>query len=174
MITLSHAMVLAAGLGTRMRPLTDTLPKPLIPVAGKPLLDHCLDRLEAAGVEKAVVNVHYLADAVEAHVKARPSGLEIAVSDERALLLETGGGLMHAKHLIDADPFLCINSDNIWTDGSAETAEIKAIMAAQTVNHNILSLVQLGTEMTTPLIVQSSGLAKDFEHRLKSHTPQPQ
>ncbi len=120
------AMVMAAGLGTRMRPLTDTLPKPLIPVAGKPLLDHCLDRLEAAGVEKAVVNVHYLADAVEAHVKARPSDLEIAVSDERALLLETGGGLMHAKHLIDADPFLCINSDNIWTDGSAETFQLMA------------------------------------------------
>jgi MurNAc alpha-1-phosphate uridylyltransferase len=120
------AMVMAAGLGNRMRPLTATRPKPLVPVAGKPLLDHCLDRLQAAGIAKAVVNVHYLADMVEAHVAQRPAGLDIVISDERAQLLETGGGLMKAKHLIDADPFLCINSDNLWTDGPVNALRLLA------------------------------------------------
>ena len=99
-------MIMAAGLGKRMRPLTATRPKPLIEVAGKALLDHVLDRLRASGVEKVVVNVHYLADAVEAHLQSRDHGLEFAISDERELLLETGGGLIRARDLIDADPFL--------------------------------------------------------------------
>ena len=120
------AMVLAAGLGKRMRPLTATRPKPLVEVAGKPLLDHCLDRLRAAGVRKAVVNVHYLADALEAHLACRPSGLEVAISDERSLLLETGGGLMQARSMIDGDPFLAINSDNLWIDGPADTLKLLA------------------------------------------------
>ncbi len=98
------AMVMAAGLGKRMRPLTATRPKPLIEVAGRTLLDHALDRLRAAGVERVVVNVHYLADAVEAHLGNRVTGLEVAVSDEREKLLETGGGLVKALPLIDADP----------------------------------------------------------------------
>ena len=120
------AMVLAAGLGKRMRPLTATRPKPLVEVAGKPLLDHCLERLRAAGVRKAVVNAHYLADALEAHLKNRPHGLEIAVSDERAQLLETGGGLVKALPLIDADPFLVVNSDNLWVDGPMDTLRLLA------------------------------------------------
>jgi MurNAc alpha-1-phosphate uridylyltransferase len=119
------AMVLAAGLGKRMRPLTATRPKPLVEVAGKPLLDHCLDRLRAAGVRKAVVNVHYLADALEAHL-SRVGGIEIAVSDERRQLLETGGGLVHALPLIDADPFLVVNSDNLWVDGAVDSLRLLA------------------------------------------------
>jgi MurNAc alpha-1-phosphate uridylyltransferase len=119
-------MVLAAGLGKRMRPLTATRPKPLVEVAGKPLLDHCLDRLRAAGVRKAVVNVHYLADALEAHLKNRVQGIEIAVSDERAQLLETGGGLIKALPLIDADPFLVVNSDNLWVDGAVDSLRLLA------------------------------------------------
>ena len=115
------AMVMAAGLGKRMRPLTATRPKPLIAVAGKPLLDHCLERLRAAGVKKAVVNVHYMPDALEAHLKSRSHGLEIAVSDEREQLLETGGGLVKALPLIDADPFLVANSDNLWVDGPVDS-----------------------------------------------------
>ena len=87
------AMVMAAGLGKRMRPLTATRPKPLVELAGKALLDHVLDRLRSAGVERVVVNVHYLADALEAHLKAKANGLDVAISDERELLLETGGGL---------------------------------------------------------------------------------
>ena len=120
------AMVMAAGLGKRMRPLTATKPKPLIEVAGQPLLDHVLEHLRAAGVEKAVVNVHYLADAVEAHLATRKHGLEIAISDERGLLMETGGGLIQAEPLIDSDPFLAVNSDNFWVDGPADTLKLLA------------------------------------------------
>jgi MurNAc alpha-1-phosphate uridylyltransferase len=120
------AMVMAAGLGKRMRPLTATRPKPLVQVAGKPLIDHALARLEAAGVRKAVVNVHYLADVLEAHLAKRHGIPEIAISDERALLLETGGGLVHALPLIDADPFFSINSDNLWIDGPVDSLRLLA------------------------------------------------
>ncbi|WP_423142201.1 nucleotidyltransferase family protein [Parablastomonas sp. CN1-191] len=109
------AMVMAAGLGKRMRPLTATMPKPLVRVAGKPLIDHSLDRLAEAGVQRAIVNVHYLADALEAHLAKRQAPA-IAISNERALLLETGGGMVAAEALLP-DPFFCINSDNIWLDG---------------------------------------------------------
>ncbi|MFD1611352.1 nucleotidyltransferase family protein [Sphingomonas tabacisoli] len=121
------AMVLAAGLGKRMRPLTATRPKPLVEVAGKALLDHAIDRLKAAGVKKAVVNAHYLADALEAHLRRRIQGIDVVVSDERAQLLETGGGLVKALPLIDADPFLVVNSDNLWVDGPADS--IRALAA---------------------------------------------
>ena len=120
------AMVLAAGLGKRMRPLTASCPKPLIEVAGKALLDHVLEKLKAAGVERAVVNVHYLADALEAHLAVRNFGLEVAISDERSLLLETGGGMVRAEPLIDCDPFLVVNSDNMWVDGPADTLRLLA------------------------------------------------
>lgn len=120
------AMVMAAGLGKRMRPLTATRPKPLVEVAGKALIDHTLDRLRAAGVRKLVVNVHYLADALEAHLKARAKDFEVRISDERKLLLETGGGLIQAEAMIDADPFLVVNSDNFWIDGPADTLHLLA------------------------------------------------
>jgi len=110
------AMVLAAGLGKRMRPLTATQPKPLVRVAGKALIDYSLDHLADAGVARAVVNVHYLADALEAHLAARQGAPAIAISDERDLLLETGGGMVKAAPLLP-DPFFCLNSDNIWLDG---------------------------------------------------------
>ncbi len=120
------AMVMAAGLGKRMRPLTATRPKPLIEVAGRPLIDHALERLRAAGVRRAVVNVHYLADAVEAHLKNRSEDIEILVSDERKLLLETGGGLARALPLIDSDPFIAVNSDNLWIDGPVDALQLLA------------------------------------------------
>lgn len=110
------AMVMAAGLGKRMRPLTATQPKPLVRVAGKPLIDYSLDALDQAGVARAVVNVHYLSDALEAHLQHRKRPPAIAISDERDLLLETGGGMVKALPLLP-DPFFCLNSDNIWLDG---------------------------------------------------------
>ncbi len=125
------AMVLAAGLGKRMRPLTAAQPKPLVRVAGRPLIDHCLDKLADAGVARAVVNVHYLADALEAHVKARTDAPLAGISDERDLLLETGGGMVKAAPLLP-DPFFCINSDNIWLDGPRDVfAELSAAWDAE-------------------------------------------
>ncbi len=109
------AMVMAAGLGKRMRPLTATQPKPLVRVAGKALIDHTLDRLADAGITDAVVNVHYLAEALEAYVLQRESP-RITISDERDALLETGGGMVAARSSLP-DPFFCLNSDNIWLDG---------------------------------------------------------
>lgn len=120
------SMVLAAGLGRRMRPLTATRPKPLVEVAGQSLLDRALGTLKAGGVSRIVVNVHYMADRVEAHLAARPSGLDVTISDERAQLLETGGGLTAALPLIDADPFLSINADNIWIDGPLGAVQLLA------------------------------------------------
>jgi N-acetyl-alpha-D-muramate 1-phosphate uridylyltransferase len=111
-----RAMVLAAGLGTRMRPLTDKIPKPLVPVAGKALIDHVLDRLAGAGVARAVVNVHYMAEQIEQHLayRTRP---QIVISDERGLLLGTGGGVARALPQLGHAPFFHINSDTIWIDG---------------------------------------------------------
>lgn len=122
----AHAMVLAAGLGRRMRPLTATRPKPLVHVAGKSLLDRALGTLKAGGVTDVVVNVHYMADRIEAHLKARQQGVGVTISDERDLLLETGGGITRALPLIGSDPFLSINADNIWIDGPLGAAELLA------------------------------------------------
>jgi MurNAc alpha-1-phosphate uridylyltransferase len=109
-------MVLAAGLGTRMRPITTTTPKPLVAVGGKSLIDFSLDRLAEAGIERVVVNVHYLADLVEVHLRKRASPA-IRISDEREELLETGGGLKKALPLLGAEPFLVLNSDSLWIEG---------------------------------------------------------
>lgn len=111
-----RAMVLAAGLGTRMQPLTDRVPKPLVEVAGRPLIDHVLGRLADVGVERAVVNVHYKAEQIERHLSghARP---QITISDERGVLLGTGGGLVKALPHLGEEPFFLINSDTIWIDG---------------------------------------------------------
>lgn len=119
------AMIMAAGIGKRMRPLTASQPKPLVRVADKPLIDHALDRLQEAGVGRAVVNVHYLADALQAHLRDRKAP-EVVISDERAMLLETGGGLIKAQDKLP-DPFFCLNSDNIWLDGPRDAfAELSA------------------------------------------------
>jgi len=111
-----RAMVLAAGIGKRMRPVTATVPKPLIEIAGRSLVDHALDRLANAGVEEAVVNVHYLADLVETHVRKRKAP-KVIVSDERGGLLETGGGLKKALPLLGDAPFYVMNSDSFWIEG---------------------------------------------------------
>lgn len=110
------AMVLAAGFGERMRPLTDRMPKPMVEVAGKPLLDHVLDRLAEAGVETAVVNVHYLADQIETHVAKRAKP-HVVISDERRQILGTGGGVVKALPHLGNAPFFHVNSDSIWIDG---------------------------------------------------------
>jgi MurNAc alpha-1-phosphate uridylyltransferase len=110
-----RAMVLSAGLGQRMRPITDTLPKPLVAIGGKPMLDHALDRLAEAGVTDAVVNVHHLAGQIEAHVAGRRAP-RVTISDERAQLLETGGGVKKALPLLGEEPFFHVNSDSLWSE----------------------------------------------------------
>lgn len=120
------AMVMAAGLGKRMRPLTATRPKPLIQVAGQALLDHVFDRLRAAGVKRAVVNVHYLADALEGHLLNNVHGIDVVVSDERKQLMETGGGIVQARDLLGDKPFIVVNADNLWVDGPVDTIRLLA------------------------------------------------
>jgi MurNAc alpha-1-phosphate uridylyltransferase len=113
-------MVLAAGLGLRMRPLTERLPKPLVPVAGKALIDRLLDRLDAAGIETAVVNVHYKADQLERHLAGRRRP-RIVISDERAELLETGGGIKKALPHLGREAFLVCNSDSLTAGGASDS-----------------------------------------------------
>jgi MurNAc alpha-1-phosphate uridylyltransferase len=115
-VTPTKAMVLAAGLGLRMRPLTDTMPKPLVPVAGQPLLDHVLDKLAAVGVAEAVVNVHYLPDQIIDHVGSRAHP-RVTISDERDQVLGTGGGVVKALPLLGNEPFYHLNADTMWIDG---------------------------------------------------------
>lgn len=132
------AMVLAAGMGVRMRPLTDTMPKPLVQVAGRALLDHVLDRLGEAGVERAVVNVHYLAEQIIAHVAARTRP-QIVISDERGLLLDTGGGVVKALPELGDAPFYHLNADTIWIDGvRSNLARLAAGFKPQTMDALLL------------------------------------
>lgn len=112
-MTIKDAMVLAAGLGTRLRPITDTIPKPLVPVAGKPMIDYALDSLAEAGVSHAVVNVHHFADQMEAHLEAYPR-LDISISDERQQLMNSGGGLVKGLGLIEPGRIFVMNADLFW------------------------------------------------------------
>src|ERR1700709_829222 len=112
----TKAMVLAAGLGLRMRPLTNNLPKPLVRVAGQTLLDHVLDKLDAAGVNEAVVNVHYLPDQIITHTAAR-NRPRVIISDERDQVLGTGGAVVKALPLLGSAPFFHLNADTMWIDG---------------------------------------------------------
>ncbi|MEQ8823245.1 MAG: nucleotidyltransferase family protein [Filomicrobium sp.] len=125
-------MVLAAGLGKRMRPLTDHKPKPMVPLAGRPLIDHTLDRLAKAGIPRAVVNVHYKADVLEDHLAVRRNAGQppsITISDERGLLLETGGGIAKALPLLGRNPFLVCNSDTTWVE-EPPADNLAALLAA--------------------------------------------
>lgn len=110
------AFVLGAGLGTRMRPLTDAVPKPLVMLDGRALIDHVLDRLGAVGIERAIVNVHYQADQLVRHLKSRVLP-RIEISDEREALLDTGGGVANALGAIGDEPFVIHNSDSVWIEG---------------------------------------------------------
>ncbi|MDB5568924.1 MAG: murU [Hyphomicrobiales bacterium] len=136
-------MVFAAGLGTRMRPITDSIPKPLVKVGGRAMIDHALDRLAQAGVERAVVNVHWLADQIEAHVASRAAP-RIIVSDEREKLLDQGGGIVKALPHLGSDPFFICNTDAFWLEGprsnlrqmaqawDPETMDVLLLVAATT------------------------------------------
>jgi len=127
MIEIPHtAMVLAAGLGTRMRPLTDTTAKPLLEIAGRTMIDRLLDNLVATGVKRAIVNVHWCADQVESHVRAR-TDLDIVISNEREQVLETGGGLAKARTILGDDPIFVINTDAFWEPSGPEPLQQLAV-----------------------------------------------
>ena len=122
----SRAMVLGAGLGTRMKPLTDKMPKPLVEVCGRPIIDRALDRLGEAGVKQAVVNVHAHADTLEKHLSKRKGKPAVTVSDERANLLDSGGGVKQALPHFKSKPFLVVNGDIVWLDGLNNTLKLMA------------------------------------------------
>ena len=141
-----NAMVLAAGLGKRMRPLTDTVPKPMVEVAGKALIDYTLDRLADAGVTTAVVNVHYFADKIEAHLKGRTRP-RIIISDERGELLDTGGGVVKALPLLGDAPFFHVNSDTIWIEGVVPNLPRLGAMFDATAMDGLLLLAPTATSI---------------------------
>lgn len=120
-----NAMVLAAGIGKRMRPLTDTKPKPMVEVAGRMLIDRNLDRLAAAGISRAIINLHHFGDLLEAHLRARRTP-NILFSDERAMLLDTGGGIAKALPLLGNAPFFLVNSDSLWLERDSNLARLAA------------------------------------------------
>ena len=134
------AMIMAAGKGTRMMPLTADRPKPLIEVAGTTLLDHVLDLLREAGVGQIVVNVHYLADQIEKHLAHNAKGLDVSISDEREQLRDTGGGLIQALPLLRDDPFFCVNADN-WFVGAGRNALVRMAEAWDSQKMDVLMLV---------------------------------
>lgn len=137
-MTIRTAMVMAAGLGTRMRPLTNDRSKALVEVGGRPLIDWTLDKLAAAGVERAVVNVHHFADRLEAHLAARAAPV-IVISDERSELLETGGGLAKAAPLLGDDPVFVANIDALWVDGAeAELDRLAAGFDGETMDFRLM------------------------------------
>ncbi|WP_244493740.1 nucleotidyltransferase family protein [Aureimonas sp. AU4] len=119
------AMILAAGLGKRMRPITSTIPKPLVEVRGKALIDYGLDALARNGVERVVVNVHYMAELMRAHLRKRRD-MEVVVSDETDRLLESGGGIVRARPLLGDDPFYLLNADTFWIDGYRDNLDLVA------------------------------------------------
>lgn len=156
-------MVLAAGLGTRMRPLTDDRPKALVEVAGKALIDHTLDRLAEAGVTRAVVNVHHFAELVEAHLAKRRSGPEILISDERARLLDSGGGIAHARHLLGEDPIFVANTDVPWIEG--ETPALRSL--AELWDPEVMDIAVLLAERARTIgFERPEGFDRDAQGRL--------
>lgn len=166
------AMVLAAGLGTRMRPLTNDRPKALVTVSGKALIDHVLDRLIAAGVKRAVVNVHAFADLLEAHVKRR-NDIEIVISDERAQLMETGGGVRQARALLGDAPIVVCNIDSVWEEphGSAVARLCEGFDPAKSGARLMLAAMdqQLGYDGVGDFTMDEAG-ALSFRDALP-HTP---
>jgi N-acetyl-alpha-D-muramate 1-phosphate uridylyltransferase len=140
MTDMPTAMIMCAGKGTRMMPLTADRPKPLVKVGDVTLLDHVLDHVRATGVSQIVANVHYLAAQIEDHLATNAADLDVQISDERELLRDTGGGLIKALPLIESDPFLCINADNMWTE-SGQPALNRLVEAWDEDNMDVLMLL---------------------------------
>jgi N-acetyl-alpha-D-muramate 1-phosphate uridylyltransferase len=160
---ITTAMVLAAGLGKRLRPITDTIPKPLVRIGGKPMIDWGLDCLEGAGVSHAVVNVHYLADQLETHLADRLMP-KITISDERAILLESGGGVVKALSMLGDNPFFLINSDTFWIDGEGSNL---SRLAAMFDSESMDILLMLVTQVQATGYEGKGDFAMDMSNRLR-------
>jgi N-acetyl-alpha-D-muramate 1-phosphate uridylyltransferase len=161
-----RAMILAAGLGTRMQPLTDRIPKPLVAVGGKPLINHVLDRLAAVGVETAVINVHHMADQIEEHLKPRRVP-NVIISDERKALLGTGGAVVKALPHLGEDPFFHVNSDTIWIDGVKPNLER---LAAAFNRRTMDALLLLAPTATSVGYAGAGDYTMDSDGRLRPRT----
>ncbi len=160
------AMILAAGLGTRMRPITDTTPKPLIKVHGKSMLDHALDSLKRSGVEEVVLNVHYLADQIEDHIRAR-TDMKIEISDERDQLLDSGGGIAKALPILGDDPFYLLNADSFWVEG----CKPNLLRMAELWDKDEMDILLLLSSMATAVGFGSLGdFTMDADGRLERRT----
>lgn len=146
MSKVTQAMIMGAGLGTRMRPLTDDRPKPLVTVAGRTLIDHSIDRLAAAGVNRVVVNVHYKAAMLRAHLNKRRD-VEIVYSDETEKLLDTGGGVVKAMPHFGGEPFFVLNSDSIWVEGASPVLPAMQRLWDETAMDGLLLLADMKTAM---------------------------
>jgi MurNAc alpha-1-phosphate uridylyltransferase len=161
-------MVFAAGLGTRMRPITQTLPKPLIEVAGRALIDHCLDRFAENGVARAIVNVHWLADQIETHLAKRRAP-QVFISDERKRLLDQGGGIKRALPLIGAEPFFLCNTDAFWIEGPrSNLARLAAAFDPETMDAMLLvaaSAGAVGVDWPGDFNMDRDGRLSQREHR---------
>ena len=157
----TRAMIMAAGLGTRMRPLTNDRPKPLVEVAGKPLIDHAIDRLVAAGVTMIVVNVHYKSEMLKAHL-AKRKDVEIRISDETGELLGTGGGILKALPNFEGQPFFVHNSDSVWVEGLGHALE----RMKHRWNPDQMDALLLMASMVTSLGFEGSG---DFQMDAEGH-----
>ncbi len=166
--TPTTAMVFAAGLGMRMRPITQTLPKPLIEVAGRALIDHCLDRFAENGVARAIVNVHWLADQIETHLAKRRAP-QVLISDERKRLLDQGGGIKRALPLIGAEPFFLCNTDAFWIEGPrSNLARLAAAFDPETMDAMLLvaaSAGAVGVDWPGDFNMDRDGRLSQREHR---------
>jgi len=158
----TRAMIMAAGLGTRMRPLTNDKPKPLVMVHGKALIDHAIDRLVAAGVKLIVVNVHYHADMLKAHL-AKRKNVEIRISDESEQLMDSGGGIARALNYFNGEPFFTHNSDSVWVEGTGRALDkLKARWDPQ----NMDALMLLAPTVTSICYEGRGDFNMDAEGRL--------
>lgn len=147
-----NAFIFAAGLGTRLKPLTDTMPKALVPVGGKPLLYHVIEKLKSAGIKKIVINIHHFGEMIIDYVKENNNfGIEIVFSDERQMLLETGGAIKHAVDLLGDEPFLIHNVDIL------SNVDIKALINAHTESNSAATLLVSKRNSTRALLFSSDG-----------------
>ena len=176
MSNVTRAMIMGAGLGTRMRPLTDDRPKPMVTVAGRTLIDHAVDRLVAAGVTRVVVNVHYKAGMLRAHLDKRRD-VEIIYSDETEKLLDTGGGVVKAMPHFGGEPFFVVNSDSIWVEGASSALPAMQRLWNSARMDGLLLLAEMKTAMgydgSGDFILQNDGRIARAKGRSEIHYAYP-